>query len=61
MMEGFDAFVARINLRYAEARACLDRGDYVEAHRILARITQSHAKTSVSLRNVLIKQGKLEE
>jgi hypothetical protein len=61
MLEAFDAFTHRITLRYAEARACLVKGDYVQAQQIMARLSTSHARTSLSLRNVLIKDGLLPE
>ena len=61
MLVAYDAFVARINLRYEEARKCLDDGDYEGAQTILANLALSHAKTSLSLRNVLVKDGKIKE
>lgn len=61
MMRAFDAFIARIQGQYAEAREKLDEGDYVEAQRILARLAVSHARTSMSLRGLLIRQGLLTE
>lgn len=61
MMKAFDEFTARIIGRYAEAREKLEEGDYVEAQHILASLAQSHARTSMSLRGLLIRQGLLEE
>lgn len=61
MMAAYDQFVGRITQRYEQARDCLAAGRYVEAHLILAGITTSHAKTSLSLRNVCIKEGFMEE
>lgn len=61
MLKGYDRFVARMNEGYAQVRACLEQEDYVGAQRILAQMGISHAKTSLSLRNVLIKDGLLEE
>lgn len=61
MLKAFDAFSARISDRYAEARVCLERGEYAEAQAILAALTTSHAKTSLSLRGVLIRDGMLED
>jgi hypothetical protein len=61
MLRGFDAFSARIARRYAEARACLEAEDFVGAQNILAGLTTSHARTSLSLRNVLIRDGLLED
>jgi hypothetical protein len=61
MLRAFDAFSARIAERYAEARACMEREDYAGAQAILASLTTSHAKTSLSLRGVLIRDGILED
>lgn len=61
MLRGFDQFSDRMARRYSEVRDCLAAGRYEEAHMLLASIAVSHAKTSLSLRNVLIKQGKLED
>lgn len=61
MMKGFEAFMDRIEARYREAYAALERGEYVEAQRILAQLAQSHARTSMSLRGVLIREGLLKE
>lgn len=57
MLAGFDNFTQRVMDRYAEARAALEQDDYVGAQRILAGLATSHAKTSLSLRNVLIQDG----
>ena len=61
MLVAFDAFTARIAERYAEARQAMVEGDYVKAQVILARLGMSHAKTSMSLRGVLIREGLLME
>lgn len=61
MLKAYDQFVARMDECYAQARACLDRDDYVGAQRILAQMGIKHARTSLSLRNVLIKDGLLKE
>lgn len=61
MLRGFDAFMKRINARYREAYAALEKGDYVKAQQILAQLAQSHARTSMNLRGVLIREGLLEE
>jgi hypothetical protein len=61
MLKGYDDFVNRMTEGYAQARACLERGDYVGAQRILAQMGISHARTSLSLRNVLIKDGLMKE
>lgn len=61
MMTGFDKFSARMAERYREVRDCLDAERYEEAYSLLADIGISHARTSLSLRNMLVKQGKLSE
>lgn len=61
MLAAYDKFVARINQRYAEARKCLEEDRYEDAQTILADLALSHAKTSLSLRNVLVKDGKIKE
>jgi len=61
MLVAFDAFSARIMARYAEARQALAEGDYVKAQEILAKLGISHARTSMSLRGVLVREGLLEE
>lgn len=61
MMTGFDKFAARMVRRYDEVRDCLNAGRYEEAQALLADIAISHAKTSLSLRNVLIKNGLVKE
>lgn len=60
MLAAFDAFAARIAGQYELAAAALAEDNYVEAHRILSELAQSHAKTSLSLRNQLVKDGLLE-
>ncbi len=57
MLARYDQFVATMDRRYQEARAALERGDYVKAQSILAQMGISHARTSMSLRNVLIREG----
>lgn len=61
MLRGFQLFMLRIEARYKDAYEALDRGDYVEAQRILAGLAQSHARTSMSLRGLLIREGLLRE
>jgi len=61
MLKAFDAFAERIAERYAEARQCLADGKYEEAQGILAALTTSHAKTSLSLRGVLVREGVIRE
>lgn len=61
MLAAFEQFAARIAGEYEKALDALARDDYVGAHRILAELAQSHAKTSLSLRNQLVRDGLLEE
>lgn len=61
MLAAFDSFVARIAARYQEARELMAQGKYAEAHQILATLATSHARTSMSLRNVLVRNGLLPE
>lgn len=61
MMGGFDRFSIRMTKRYAEVRDCLAAERYEEAHSLLADIAVSHARTTLSLRNHLVRQGKLTE
>ncbi len=61
MLDAFDKFTDRMAQRYAEVRVHLVAGRYDQAYRLLADMATSHAKTSVSLRNVLVRDGKLEE
>ena len=61
MLAGFDAFTKRISKRYREVRDCLAAERYEEAQQLLTAIALTHAKTSLSLRNVLVRDGKLEE
>ena len=61
MLRAFDAFAGRIADRYADARKALEDGDYVKAQEILAKLGISHARTSMSLRGVLIREGLLTE
>lgn len=61
MLRAFDQFSARISSRYAEARKALADGDYVKAQEILANLGISHARTSLSLRNLLVREGLLKE
>jgi hypothetical protein len=61
MMEGFDRFSFRMRKRYDQVRDCLAAHRYEEAHVLLTDIAVSHAKTSLSLRNVMVKDGLMEE
>lgn len=61
LLKAFKAFSKRITDRYADAYKALDEGDYVKAQGILAELALSHAKTSLSLRGVLIRDGLLPE
>lgn len=61
MLKAFAAFSARINARYEDAAVALRDDDYKAAMAILTELSQSHAKTSLSLRNALVRAGKLED
>jgi hypothetical protein len=61
MIRDYDRFVAGMTEAYARVRDCLEREDYVGAQSILARMGVSHAKTSMSLRNVLVRDGLMED
>lgn len=61
MLEAFQAFASRIVVRYSYVSDCLEARRYEEAHILLAELAQSHAKTSLSLRNFMIRQGLIEE
>lgn len=61
MLEAFDRFAERMADRYSQVRDCLVAGRYIEAQQLLADIGISHAKTSLSLRNVLVRDGLMEE
>jgi hypothetical protein len=57
ILEAFDKFKATMDESYHLVRDSLEDGRYEDAQRILARIGVTHAKTSMSMRNYLIKQG----
>lgn len=57
LVEAFDKFKIQIDDAYTVARAQLMEGDWPGAQRTLATIAQTHARTSLSLRNVLVKRG----
>lgn len=61
MMVAFDRFSSRMAKRYSEVRDCLAAERYEEAHILLVDIGTSHARTSLSLRNVLIREGKVKD
>lgn len=61
MLKAFQSFSNRIADRYQEVYNALDSGDYVTAQAILERLAVSHAKTSMSLRKMLIQQHLLPE
>lgn len=60
MLAGFRNFADRIARRYDEAYKAIERGDYEQAHQILSDLAVSHAKTSLSLRNLMIRKGFME-
>lgn len=57
MLPAFDKFVTQINDAYEAARERLERGDMEGCQSILARISITHARTSMSMRSVLIRRG----
>lgn len=59
MLAAFDRFKATIDGAYIMVRGLLEEGDFVGAQAVLARIGQTHAKTSLSMRNYLIKTNRL--
>lgn len=59
LIQAFDTFKRVIDAAYAKAREQLADGDWDGTQRTLAAIAQTHARTSVSLRNLLIKRGML--
>lgn len=61
MLEAFTRFSDRIAARYQEAYDALETDDYAKAQAILEQLALSHAKTSVSLRRMLIKHNLLPE
>jgi len=61
ILAAFDKFKSQIDAAYAQARELLAKEQYVQAQQVLAQIAKSHAKTSLSLRNVLIRDGHLKE
>lgn len=61
MLRGFDKFSQRMANRYSQVRDCLMADRFEEAQMLLSEIASSHARTSLSLRNVLIKNGALED
>jgi hypothetical protein len=61
MIRRYQLFVARMTETYAEVGARLEREDYVGAHQLLAEMGVSHAKTAMSLRNVLVQDGLMED
>jgi hypothetical protein len=61
MLRAFSEFSARITAAYDQTAELLRDGDYVAAHEILSELAQSHAKTSLSLRNLLVKEGLMED
>jgi outer membrane protein assembly factor BamD (BamD/ComL family) len=60
MLAAFDKFKKQIDDKYAEARRQLETGELEYAQRTLAQIAKSHAKTSLSLRNLLIRTGRIK-
>lgn len=61
MIQAFDRFKAQIDGAYIVVRNLLEEGDFVQAQAVLARIGQTHARTSLSMRNYLIKTNRLPQ
>lgn len=61
ILEAFDRMTQQVSDAYAMARQALANNDLVLAQDILARIGRVHARSSVSLRGVLIRRGLLTE
>ena len=61
MLKGFDVFTDRIAERYKEVREALEVDDYAKAQQILASLGVIHARTSLSLRNYMVREGLLKE
>lgn len=56
-LDAYDKFKDQIDAAYNQVRRHLAAGRYKEAQDGLARIAQVHARTSVSMRNYLIKHN----
>lgn len=61
MLAAFAKHRKRVDDSLGEVQGYLTRGQYVYAQMKLANIVVSMAKTSLSLRNMLIKDGYIEE
>jgi hypothetical protein len=59
ILAAFDRMTDQVTNAYAMAREALAANELVRAQAILAQIGRSHAKSSVSLRNVLVRRGLL--
>lgn len=59
MIGGFEKFTDRIYIRYHQVRDCLKANRYEEAQLLLDELTVSHARTALSLKSMLIKNGAL--
>lgn len=57
ILPAFDRFTGQIMEQYALARAHLEAGRWEAAQLVLANLATTHARTSLSLRNVLVKRG----
>lgn len=60
ILTAFDRFKQQIDDAYTLVRQQLEQGQFDNAQKTLAKITQTHARTSLSLRNVLIKRGLIQ-
>ena len=61
MLASFEKFTDRIGDLYDDVLEALTEEDYVKAQKILAHLAQTHARTSLSLRGMLIREGLLKE
>lgn len=57
LVEAFDKFKSQIDEWYDVVREHIAAGRYVQANDALAHIAQIHAKTSLSMRNFLVKNN----
>lgn len=60
ILAAFDRMTQQVSDAYGAVRNALEADDLVSAQALLARIGRVHAKSSVSLRNVLVKRGLLD-
>jgi hypothetical protein len=61
MLRAFQEYRSSLHESMGDVEAALDRKEYALACRQLSAISQSHARTSVNLRNALIRNGFLSK